>query len=157
MEGATIHTVSRYRLLLVKEHQEAVTEGEVLARPVAIASFLWSRVFDGLDREAMCAVYLTDRAVTGWTIAYVGCLTRCAVEPRGLVVPALLANATGLIIAHNHPSGSLQPSAEDIFFTRRMKNACDLLGLELVDSLIVADNPAGFTCRWASILKSPAS
>ena len=151
METAPPHTVTRYRLVLVREHQEALGAPEVLARPVTIAAFLWSRVFHDLDREAMCAVYLSDRTLIGWTVAYVGCLTRCSVEPRGLVVPALLANASGLIIAHNHPCGSIEPSAEDLFFTRRMKHSCDILGLDLVDSMIVAGDPAGLHPRWTSL------
>ena len=87
-------TVARYRLLLVKEDEEPVSELESLTRPAEVAAFLWERVFAGLDREAMCAVYADNLCrVIGWTVAYVGCLTRCSVEPRGLVVPALLSNA----------------------------------------------------------------
>ncbi len=147
------HTVTRYRLRLVKEDQEPVAEPEILARPVEIAAFLWKRVFDGVDREVMCAVYVdSGNRVIGWTIAYVGCLSRCGVEPRGLVVPALLANASGLVIAHNHPGGSEKPSEEDKYFTRRMHLACDILGLKLVDSLVVAEGPSGL--RWTSLMVS---
>ena len=144
------HTVARYRLLLVKEDEEPVSEPESLTRPAEVAAFLWQRVFAGLDREAMCAVYAdTLCRVIGWTVAYVGCLTRCSVEPRGLVVPALLSNAASIFIAHNHPSGSAEPSAEDKLFTRRMVDACDVLGLRLADSLVIAEGPAG-PC-WTSL------
>jgi RadC-like JAB domain-containing protein len=95
------HTVARYRLHLVKEDKESISEPESLTRPAEVAAFLWRRIFDGLDREAMCAVYADNLCrVIGWTVAYVGCLTRCSVEPRGLVVPALLSNAVSLCIAH---------------------------------------------------------
>jgi DNA repair protein RadC len=144
------HTVSRYRLRLIKEEQEPVSEPETLSRPAEIAAFLWQRIFDGLDREVMCAVYVDhQRRVIGWTVAYVGCLSRCSVEPRGLVVPALLSNASGVLVAHNHPQGSPEPSWEDKLFTRRMALACEVLGLTLVDSLVVAEGPAG--PRWTSI------
>jgi DNA repair protein RadC len=144
------HTVTRYKLRLVKEDEETVGDPETLVRPVEMAAFLWNRVFEGLDREVVCGAYVDGMSrVIGWTIAYVGCLSRCSVEPRGLIVPALLANATGLIIVHNHPSGKLEPSAEDLFFTRRMVSACELLGLELIDSLIIAEGrPAP---RWTSL------
>jgi DNA repair protein RadC len=101
----------------------------------------------------MCALYTDNncRAI-GWTVAYVGCLNRCSVEPRGLVVPALLANASGLIMAHNHPSGSAQPSSEDRLFTARMKHACELLGLRLLDSMVVAEGPDA--PRWVSLLET---
>jgi DNA repair protein RadC len=147
------HTVARYRLCLVKEEQESVSEPETLIRPSEIAAFLWQRIFDGLDREVMCAVYVdVSHRVIGWTVAYVGCLSRCSVEPRGLVVPALLANASGLVIAHNHPSGSPEPSEHDKLFTRQMQYACDVLRLTLVDSLVVAEGTAG--PRWTSILST---
>lgn len=149
--AAKAHTVTRYRLRLIKEDEEPVAEPETLAQSAEIAAFLWKRVFDGLDREVMCAVYVDNcHRVIGWTVAYVGCLSRCNVEPRGLVVPALLANASGLAIAHNHPSGSAQPSEEDKLFTRRIHLACDILGLKLVDSLVVAEDPSGLC--WTSIL-----
>ena len=144
------HTVARYRLLLVKEDEELVSEPESLTRPAEVAAFLWKRVFAGLDREAMCAVYADNLCrVIGWTIAYVGCLTRCSVEPRGLVVPALLSNAASIVIAHNHPSGSAEPSMEDKLITRRMVDACDILGLKLADSLVITEGPAG--PRWTSL------
>lgn len=147
------HSVARYRLRLVKEEQEWVFEPETLIRPSEIAAFLWKRIFDGLDREVMCAVYVdVSHRVIGWTVAYVGCLSRCSVEPRGLVVPALLANASGLVIAHNHPSGSPELSEHDKLFTRQMQYACEVLRLTLVDSLVVAEGPAG--PRWTSILSA---
>lgn len=151
--GVEVHSVARYHLRLVKENEDSVWEPETLSRPSEIAAFLWKRAFDGLDREVMCAVYLdVSRRVIGWTVAYVGCLSRCAVEPRGLVVPALLANASGLVIAHNHPSGKPEPSDHDKLFTRQMQYACDVLRLTLVDSLVIAEGPAG--PLWTSILST---
>ncbi len=150
------HTVARYRLRLIKEEPEPVSEPETLSRPAEVAAFLWNRIFDGLDREAMCAVYVDNRnRVIGWTVAYVGCLTRCSVEPRGVVVPALLSNSSGVLMAHNHLAGSAEPSEEDKLFTRRMAVACEVLGLKLVDSLVIAEGPAG--PRWSSMLSMVAS
>ncbi len=147
------HTVTRYKLRLITEDQEELRDPETLVRPVQIAAFLWKRVFEGLDREVMCAVYLDVQSrVIGWTIAYVGCLSRCGVEPRGIVIPALLANANGLIIAHNHPSGSPEPSEDDRFFTNRIQEACDILGLKFVDSMILADGHPSSAPRWTSVL-----
>ena len=52
---------------------------------------------------------------------------------------AILAGAVSLIIAHNHPSGVLTPSAEDHKVTQRLKNAGEILGIKLLDHLIVMD------------------
>lgn len=56
---------------------------------------------------------------------------------------ALLSNALAVILAHNHPSGSLYPSSEDIEFTRSIAKAGELLGVELYDHVIVTDR--GYT------------
>jgi len=138
---------------LVTENVEEMPEPLTLLRPVQIAAFLWQRVFEGLDREAMCAVYFdTSRRVIGWTLAYVGCLTRCHVEPRGIVVPALLVNAKGLLIAHNHPSGTPEPSEADKYFAAQVQMACDLLGLTFVDSMILSDGHPSASPRWTSMM-----
>lgn len=57
---------------------------------------------------------------------------------RALVARALALDATGLVIAHNHPSGDPTPSAEDVRLTRRFATACDALGIALHDHLIFA-------------------
>ena len=59
---------------------------------------------------------------------------------------ALLTNAAGIILAHNHPSGDPSPSAEDLAFTRRMAEAGDLIGIRLVDHLILASEE-----KWVSL------
>ena len=50
---------------------------------------------------------------------------------------ALLANAMGIIVAHNHPSGEVEPSNEDRLLTSKRKEACELVGINLVDHIIV--------------------
>ena len=57
---------------------------------------------------------------------------------RALVARALALDATGLVIAHNHPSGDPTPSAEDVRLTRRFAMVCDALGIVLHDHLIFA-------------------
>lgn len=57
---------------------------------------------------------------------------------RALVARVLALDASGLVIAHNHPSGDSTPSAEDIRHTRRFATVCDTLGIVLHDHLIFA-------------------
>lgn len=61
-------------------------------------------------------------------------------EPREMLIRALLCGASGIIIAHNHPSGITEPSNEDISACSRLKKACDIIGVTLYDSIIVARN-----------------
>ena len=66
-----------------------------------------------------------------------GSLVETLVHPREVLKVALLANAAGLIIGHNHPSGDPTPSPADIDLTRRLRLASDLMGLQFLDHLIV--------------------
>ena len=68
----------------------------------------------------------------------IGSLNTTRTHPREILYPALVHLALGFILAHNHPSGCLDPSPEDIEFTRAVQRAADLMGIELYDHLIVA-------------------
>jgi DNA repair protein RadC len=68
-----------------------------------------------------------------------GTLHSSLVHPREVFKAAILSNAAGFILAHNHPSGELTPSKDDIAVTERIKEAGDLLGIDLLDHIIVGD------------------
>lgn len=67
-----------------------------------------------------------------------GSMSECAFQPRQVVQAALEDNASRIILFHNHPSGTPQPSNSDHFVTRRVAEACSLFSLKLEDHLIVA-------------------
>lgn len=68
---------------------------------------------------------------------YVGTVARAAVSTRDVVRLALDANASGVVLFHNHPSGDPSPSAEDLSFTRRAQQSLALVDVELADHLIL--------------------
>lgn len=76
-------------------------------------------------------------------IVSVGTLNYNLVHPREVFEPAVRYLAAGIIVAHNHPSGCLEPSDEDIALTKRLAQAGKLLGIEILDHVIVTRN--GFT------------
>lgn len=67
----------------------------------------------------------------------VGALNTTRTHPREIFYPAIEHLALGFILAHNHPSGCLEPSPEDVAFTRAVRQAGEILGIELYDHLIV--------------------
>jgi DNA repair protein RadC len=68
-----------------------------------------------------------------------GGITETAVDVRLIIKEAVLNNATIIALAHNHPSGSLHPSADDDRLTERVKRACDVMRIHFQDHLIVTD------------------
>ncbi len=69
-----------------------------------------------------------------------GTIDETPVYPREIVKHALACHATGLILAHNHPSGRLQPSPEDIRVTEKIVAACALVGVRVMDHVIVGSD-----------------
>lgn len=68
-----------------------------------------------------------------------GGITETAVDVRLIIKEAVLCNATILALAHNHPSGSIRPSADDNRLTERVKKACEVMRIHFADHIIVAD------------------
>ena len=57
-----------------------------------------------------------------------------------IIKSAILCNGNKIILAHNHPSGNAHPSKEDIDATTRIKNACEIMGIELLDHIIIGND-----------------
>lgn len=68
---------------------------------------------------------------------HVGSLNSSIVHPREVFKSAILNNAASVIVAHQHPSGDIKPSMEDINVTKRLVEAGKLLGIEVLDHLVV--------------------
>ena len=65
-----------------------------------------------------------------------GILNRTLVHPREVFRCAILDNAAAIVIAHNHPSGVLDPSPDDLEVTQRLRKAGDIIGIEIIDHII---------------------
>lgn len=93
-----------------------------------------------LDREHFKAVLLnTKNNVIGIETISVGSLSASIVHPRELFKQAIIKSAAALILAHNHPSGDPTPSREDLEVTKRLVEAGDLLGIQVLDHLIIGN------------------
>lgn len=91
-----------------------------------------------LRKEYFVALFLNARnQVICRENVSVGSLNASLVHPREVFVPAVGSSAASVILAHNHPSGDVTPSREDIELTRRMVQAGEIMGIEVLDHLIV--------------------
>ena len=94
-------------------------------------------------KEHLVGLYLDSQnhLVARETVS-IGCLNTTRTHPREILHPAITHLALGFILVHNHPSGTLVPSTDDIEFTRAISRAGELMGIPLYDHVIVSR--AGF-------------
>ena len=91
------------------------------------------------DREQFCVLLLDAKNKTiGLNIVSTGSLSSATVHPREVLKPAILSNASAMILAHNHPSGELIPSPEDKAITRRIIQASSIIGITVHEHLIIS-------------------
>lgn len=102
------------------------------------------------DREHFVVLHLDARnRVTGHETVSIGSLNASMVHPREVFKATILANAASVILVHNHPSGDLTPSREDLSLTQRLQDAGRLLGVDLLDHVLIAPGPDG--PAWRSL------
>jgi DNA repair protein RadC len=77
--------------------------------------------------------------IVGIHIIGTGSIDRLYIEPREVFMAAMLNNAKSIIAFHNHPSGNPEPSRDDIFLTRRLKEAGEIMCIELLDHVITGE------------------
>lgn len=93
-----------------------------------------------LKREEVRAIYLNSRQrVIHEELLSIGGVDRVAISPAVVLQPAIELMCKSIILVHNHPSGELEPSREDIDFTRQVRSACEILGVSLLDHIIIAE------------------
>jgi DNA repair protein RadC len=93
-----------------------------------------------LDREHFRVILLDSKnSVLGVETVSIGTVNASLVHPREVLKPALEKSATCIILVHNHPTGNVSPSREDILLTRRFEKCGRIIGIEVVDHIIVGD------------------
>lgn len=111
------------------------------------AARLFREFIGPTDREHMVLLCLdTKNKITAIHTVSIGCLNASIVHPREVFKIAILANSASIVLAHNHPTGDVTPSPQDLEVTRRIAEIGELVGIELLDHLIVGDEG-----RWLSL------
>lgn len=131
--------ISVYRVSLVKDNHVQFEQTPVCSAPEA------QRIIQKLittlgqpDREQFCVILLnTKNRIIGLNIVSVGDLSSAVVHPREVLKPAILANASCMILCHNHPSEDLVPSAQDKKITAKIVKAASIMGITVHEHLII--------------------
>ena len=109
-----------------------------IARAADAVRLLQEAALAPLEREALFVILLDarHRAIAAQVVS-VGDVASCGATPRSLFRSAVAANASSIILCHNHPTGVVDPSPEDQALTDRVRTAGTLLGIPLLDHVIV--------------------
>ncbi|MDO8497811.1 MAG: DNA repair protein RadC [bacterium] len=109
---------------------------------------IWRKMDDvrGNKKEHFAIFFLdAQNQVIRREIISIGILNASLVHPREVFEPAILHTSAQIILSHNHPSGNLGPSNEDIYITDRLVKAGKILGIQILDHVIVTKE------KWRSM------
>lgn len=122
------HRIHKYETL----EMESILSSQKLAKKM-------QQELGDKKQEHLVALYLnTQNQIIHQQTIFIGSATRSIAEPREILHYAIKHMATSIILVHNHPSGAVAPSRNDDHVTKLVKEACDLMGIVLLDHLIVS-------------------
>lgn len=111
-----------------------------ISKPADVVK-LFSEFIVESDREQFVVCCLnTKNQPTEVSVISVGCLDSTLVHPREVFKVAILSNSAAIIIAHNHPSGNVEPSKDDKMITERLCETGKILGIKVLDHIIIGEN-----------------
>ena len=123
------------RVCLVRENTQ---DDPIFIKDADQAYDLVKEELSSADREIFLSILLTPNLqLIGVESVATGGLNQCAVSPAVTFKSAILANASNIILIHNHPSGSLTPSESDIKLTELLTKCGDMFGIQVSDHLII--------------------
>ncbi len=142
MIGEKAFKLDMVSVRLVKD--APVLSGVKIVSPESAVEALGS-VMSEIDREVVAVINLkADGIPINASFVSVGTINAALTEPRELLKASLLSNAANVIMVHNHPSGNLTPSKQDISLTNRMIEVFSLMGMPLLDHVIVGGDNKSF-------------
>ena len=115
-------------------------EGLQMNLPSTIADYYMEEMRHLKNEHMKLLMLNTKSKLIGETDISKGTVNASLVSPRELFIEALEKRAVGIILIHNHPSGDSTPSRNDILLTKRVKEAGDMIGIELLDHIIIGNN-----------------
>jgi len=128
-----------YEFRIRRHRRSFPQEGNRAGEPGAAFSFL-RELAKGLDRETFYTLHLDVNAkIIGFEVVAVGGLSSVEVHPREVFRAAILAGSAAIIVAHNHPSGNVKHSSDDIALFERLVESGKILGIDVVDSIVVTE------------------
>ena len=132
----------------------------VISSPDSAAAFFHSVMEQVHDKEAFVVAFLnTKNRVIDHEVVSLGTINSSLVHPREVFRNAIVNKANAVILCHNHPSGDLTPSMEDLTITKRLKETGTLLGIQVLDHLIIngINKQEVYSFQAHGVLEAPAA
>ena len=106
----------------------------------SIFNYYKDKLSDKLQEHFYCVYLDTKNYIIKDKLLFIGTINQSLVHPREVFKEAYLLSATSIICIHNHPSGNVNPSNNDIIITKQLKEVGKLLGINVLDHLIIGKN-----------------
>lgn len=134
--------IGENRLPFLVAHKMENVPDRIYSSPQTIAE-LFTSVFR-IDKKAEEYVYMiafnSAQEIIGVFLIGKGTVNMCVCSPREIFIRALAVGAVGIVTVHNHPSGHINPSKNDSTMCDRIRQAGQLIGIELLDFIIIGKN-----------------
>ena len=143
-----IKGVGLYKALILKAafelgermHSGSVDDKIQISSPKDVADFMMGKM-EHLTQEKFIALFLNSKnVIIKQKTIFVGTLNSSIMHPREIFSEAIKCASNAIIVLHNHPSGDVTPSNEDIKTTERLKKCGQVLGIDLLDHIIIGDH-----------------
>ena len=143
--------MNAFKICMVKENDIEYPDVNI-SFPQTVADLV-AKYVGTPDREMFIVLAVNVRnKINGIHTVSVGSLDTSIVHPREVFKFAILANASSIIVAHNHPSGDTTPSSDDIELTKRLKQASEILAIDLLDHIVLGHDGQYLSFRDKGLL-----
>ena len=142
------------KLICAFELSKRVCAGSIVGKRITCAADIANHYMEKLKdekREHFIAVFLDtkNRIISDYTVS-IGTLNASLVHPREVFKEAIRVSANALILVHNHPSGDLEVSEDDLLTTKKLKDVGKMMGIEVIDHLVVGKN-SYYSCMFKKL------
>lgn len=129
--------------MYARDHSEKIK----ITSPSDVADIMMSKMKDLTQEHFVVLLLNSKNIVIKEETIYKGTLNASVIHPREVFKAAIRASSNAIIVLHNHPSGDVTPSKEDIATTIRLKDCGELLGIQVLDHIIIGDQ------KYASLVE----
>lgn len=144
MKKQSITSIKKKTSSMVREvivqYKAMDTEKIQVTDPYNVSMFIQRTIGNDCRENFILLCIDNKNTIVGYSLISIGTVSEAVVHPREVFIPAIMTKASGVIVAHNHPSGTMEPSRQDIETTKRLVEAGKILGIPVVDHIIVGFN-----------------